>query len=112
MKQRSRKIKGKRLQNFVRDKILKTFPYLKKKDVVCVENGIQGPDIILSKIGLKFCPFQFEIKNQEKLKGIHQWYDQANKKISKELSPVVVMKMNGSDPLVVIDFKTFLELIK
>ena len=112
MKQRSRKIKGKRLQNYVRDKILRTFPHLKKKDVVCVENGIQGPDIILSKVGMKLCPFQFEIKNQEKLKGIYGWYSQANKKIPKGLSPVVVMKMNGSDPLVVIDFKTFLELIK
>ena len=32
MKQKSRKAKGRRLQNFVRDKILKTFPHLKIKD--------------------------------------------------------------------------------
>ena len=112
MKQRSIKIKGKRLQNFVREKILKNFPHLKKKDVVCVENGIQGPDIILSKVGMKLCPFQFEVKNQEKLKGIYQWYRQANKNIPKGLTPVVVCKRNAQDPLVIIDLKTFLELIK
>ena len=38
MKQKSRKAKGRRLQNYVRDKILKTFRHLKTKDVVCVEN--------------------------------------------------------------------------
>ena len=112
MKQRSRKIKGKRLQNFVRDKILKAFPHLKKKDVVCVENGLPGPDLLLSKVGKKLCPFQFEIKNQEKMKTVYDWKRQAGKNIPKGLSPVVVMKMNSREPLVVIDFKTFLELIK
>ena len=33
MKQKSRKAKGRRLQNFVRDRILKAFPHLKPKDV-------------------------------------------------------------------------------
>ena len=51
MKQKSRKAKGRRLQNFVRDKILKNFPHLRTKDVQCVENYAPGPDIILSKVG-------------------------------------------------------------
>ena len=70
MKQKSRKAKGRRLQNFVRDKILKTFPHLKAKDVQCVENYAPGPDIILSKVARKLCPYQWEIKNQEKMKSL------------------------------------------
>ena len=42
MKQKSRKAKGRRLQNFVRDKILKNFPHLRAKDVQCVENYAPG----------------------------------------------------------------------
>jgi len=111
MKQKSRKAKGRRLQNYVRDRILKTFPHLKTKDVQCVENYAPGPDIILSKVALKLCPYQWEIKNQEKMKTIYDFYKQASKNCLKS-EPVVVMKMNTRDPLVVIDFDHFLELIK
>ena len=111
MKQKSRKAKGRRLQNFVRDKILKNFPHLKSKDVQCVENYAPGPDIILSKVGLKLVPYQFEIKNQEKMKTVYDFYKQASKNCGKS-EPVVVMKMNTREPLVVIDFEHFLELIK
>ena len=111
MKQKSRKAKGRRLQNFVRDKILKNFPHLRAKDVQCVENYAPGPDIILSKVGRKLVPYQFEIKNQQKMKTVYDFYSQASKN-SRKLEPVVVMKMNSRDPLVVIDFEHFLELIK
>ena len=111
MKQKSRKAKGRRLQNFVRDRILKAFPHLKPKDVKCVENYAPGPDIILSKVARKLCPYQWEIKNQEKMKTIYDFYKQASKNCRKS-EPVVVMKMNTRDPLVVIDFDHFLELIK
>jgi len=111
MKQKSRKAKGRRLQNYVRDKILKTFRHLKTKDVVCVENYAPGPDIILSKVARKLCPYQWEIKNQQKMKTIYDWFKQANKKIPKKLTGVLVMKMNTREPLVVIDFEHFLELI-
>ena len=111
MKQKSRKAKGRRLQNFVRDRILKAFPHLKPKDVKCVENYAPGPDIILSKVARKLCPYQWEIKNQEKMKTIYDFYKQASKNCRKS-EPVVVMKMNTRDPLVVINFEHFLELIK
>ncbi len=111
MKQKSRKAKGRRLQNFVRDKILKNFPHLRPKDVKCVENYAPGPDIILSKVARKLCPYQWEVKNQEKMKTIYDFYKQASKN-ARKLEPVVVMKMNTREPLVVIDFEHFLELIK
>jgi hypothetical protein len=111
MNQKSRKAKGRRLQNFTRDRILKAFPHLKPSDVQCVESYAPGPDIILSKVARKLCPYQWEIKNQEKMKTIYDFYKQASKN-ARKLEPVVVMKMNTRDPLVIIDFEHFLELIK
>ena len=111
MKQRSRKIKGRRLTNFVRDRILKSFPHLKARDVVCVESGHPGPDLILSKEAKALCPFQWEMKNQQKMKTNYTWLKQASKGAGS-LTPVVVCKQNTKDPLVIIEFKEFLNLIK
>ncbi len=110
MKQRSKRAKATRLQNFVRYKLLKAFPHLKKRDVACVKNYLPGPDIILSKTGKKLIPYQFEIKSQEKMKTIYQWHKQSSKGAGK-LTPVVVCKMNTRDPLVVLEFKHFVDLI-
>ena len=52
-KRRKRYLKGRRLQNYVRDKLLKTFPHLRKRDVSVALAGQQGPDIILSRTGKK-----------------------------------------------------------
>ena len=111
MKQRSRKIKGRRLTNYVRDRILKAFPHLKRKDVLCTENGLPGPDLVMSKVAKQLCPWQFEMKNQEKLKGMYQWYKQASKGVGR-LAPVVVCKRNTQDPIVIISFDDFIDLIK
>jgi hypothetical protein len=93
MKQMSRKRKSALLQNLVRDKILKTFPHLKKKDVTTASNGQTGPDIILSRVGKKLVGCQFEVKNQQKMKTIYDWYKQASKG-HHNLTPVVICKMN------------------
>ena len=78
---------------------------------MCVENFAPGPDIILSKTARKLCPYSWEIKNQEKMKTIYDFYNQAYKN-SDKLEPVLVMKMITREPLVVIDFEHFIELIQ
>ena len=45
------------------------------------------------------------------MKTIYDFYAQSLKNSGK-LEPVLVMKMNTRDPLVVIDFEHFIELIK
>ena len=50
MKTRSRKIKSKRLSNYVRKKILKAFPHLKQKDVMLPKDGQTGPDLFCLKM--------------------------------------------------------------
>lgn len=106
-----RRRKGKKLQNYVQSLIRKTFPHLKKKDVDVAGDGISGPDILLSTVAKKLCPYLFETKNQNKMKTIYDFYNQASKNAGT-LEPVVVMKMNAREPLVVLDVKHFFKLIK
>ena len=111
MLNKSRRAKSSRLQNLVRDKLLKAFkPHLGKKDVQTPPNGINGPDIILSRIAKKLCPYNFEVKNRNQMKGVYDWYKQSGK--NTKLEPVVVMKMNTRKPLAVIDLDAFIDLIK
>jgi len=103
-------IKGRKLQNLVRNKLLKTFPHLKENDIDVAKTGQNGPDILLSRIAKRLIPYQFETKSQQRMKTIYTWHKQASKKTN--LDGVVVMKSNGQDPLVVINFDLFLDLIK
>jgi hypothetical protein len=95
----------------VKDKILKAFPHLKKKDVVTASTGQNGPDIVLSKVARKLVGVNFECKNQNKMKTIYDWYKQSSKGANK-LMPCVAMKMNTREPLVVISLDDFMDLIK
>jgi len=110
MRNSSRKAKSTKLQNLVRAKIFKAFPHLKKRDVDTAKEGQSGPDIILSRIGAKLCPYNFEVKSQNRMKTIYDFYKQASKKT--RLEPVVVMKMNSREPLVVLDLDHFFTLIR
>ena len=112
MKQSSRRAKASLLQNLVRDKILKNFPHLKKKDVTTAMNGQIGPDIILSKVARKLVGVNFECKNKQVLKTIHDWYRQSKRHSKNKLMSAVVIKMNSRPPLVVIDLDDFFSLIK
>ena len=107
----SKKRKSALLQNLVRDKILKNFPHLKKKDVITASNGSNGPDIVLSKTARKLVGVNLECKNQNKMKTVYDWYKQSDKGSGK-LTPAVVMKMTTRQPLVVIDLDDFFDLIK
>ncbi len=107
----SNKRKSSLLQNLVRDKILKSFPHLKKEDVTTASTGQNGSDIRLSKVARKLVGVNFECKNQNKMKTVYDWYKQSSK-VSNKLMPCVVMKMNTRQPLVVIDLDDFMDLIK
>ena len=108
---RSRKAKGRRLQNWVRDVLLSTFPNLKKdEDVCCAIMGESGVDVKLSRFAQGLFPFSIECKNKETWKGLYDAYDQAIS--NANLEPVVVLKMNKRKPLIVLDFNKFVSIIK
>jgi len=109
---RSRKNKGKRLQNFVRDNLLELFESLEPDDIVSAIMGDTGKDIKLSPAARKLIPYSIEAKNVESL-NIWKAIDQclANTDLEKEL-PAVVFSKNNREVWAAIPFEHFIELIK
>jgi len=110
MKSRSCKNKGVRLQNFVKNAILNTFPVLHDDDVKTAIMGESGEDIHLSPAARLRFPFSVECKNVERL-NVWEAFAQASKN-SGAYVPILVMKKNLRDPLVVIPLDEFMLLTK
>jgi hypothetical protein len=110
MKPSSGKAKGRRLQDKVcEDLNRKLAPYVRPGDIRPAIMGESGCDIKLSPAGREAFPFSVECKNVERL-NVWQAYDQA-KGNSDGFVPLLVIKKNRRDPLVVLDWSTFLELV-
>lgn len=104
----SRKAKGRKLQQWVRDKLRELLPKLDPDDIESRGMGQAGADIILSPAAFKLFPYAIEAKNWESLKGIYAIYEQAVGHNKGE--PLVVIKSNRKKPLVIVDAEHFLEL--
>ena len=109
MKTQSAKAKGRKLQQWVRDLILESFP-LESDDVRSTSMGAGGEDVLLSPAARKYFPFSIECKNVEKL-NVWQAYEQAEANCGDN-EPLLVMKKNRKDPLVVMDAEKFMEIMK
>jgi hypothetical protein len=105
----SAKAKGRRLQQYVRDEILKYFPSLGKDDVRSTAMGQGGEDVQLSTAARKLVPFQIECKNKARSQ-VHTYYEQAQEHGDHE--PLVVVKQDGKLALAVVSFERLMELIK
>ena len=105
---RSRKAKGRRLQNWVRDSLRGLFLTLTDDDVRVAIMGETGSDIKLSKTAKKLFPYDIECKNTEGWKKVYDAYDQADG--HGEDQPLVFIKMNRRNPLVLVDAKHFMRL--
>ncbi len=106
----SAKGKGRKLQQFVRDKILEYFPELKPDDVISTSMGNQGEDVTLSPRARELLPISIECKNRKAF-AIYKDYLQSEHNC-KGFEPVLVIKQNRSEPLAVIDLEYLLDLIK
>ena len=109
MNTRSKKNKGKRLQNIVREKLIQNYN-VNENDVVSTTMGVAGADIQIYGKAREKIPFSIECKNQEKLniwQAIAQSESNSNGKI-----PIVVFKRNRSKIYAVIDLDNFLKIIK
>ena len=107
----SRKSKGRRLQNKIRDLLLEHYSdKLEKDDIRCAIMGESGEDLKLSPAARKLIPYSFECKNQEKL-NIWDSLEQAEKN-SDDYGPVLIFKRNRSKIYVVLEISEFLELLK
>ena len=109
MKTSSKKGKGRRLQNFVRDKLYDNFPSLRIGDIKSAVMGESGEDIKLSPAAKDLINFSFECKNQERL-NVWESLIQAETN-SKDRIPVLVFKRNRSKTYIAFEFEEFLTLI-
>jgi len=106
MNPRSAKNKGKRLQNWVRDKILHYSPSLEQDDVKSTTMGERGEDVQLSPAARKQWPISVECKSRASY-AFYKDYDQAVINCPKNCEPVLVAKANHRQPVVIIDAEWF-----
>lgn len=112
MKTSSAKGKGRRLQQLVRDKILKKFPHLEvETDVRSAIMGETGEDIKLSKKARKVFPYSVECKSLAKV-AAYSFYDQAVANTPRGAKPLVVFKANRRKPMAMVDLDHFMQLIR
>jgi len=110
MNNKSRKAKGRLLQNLVRDKVQKLFPSLGKDDIRCALMSENGADIkLISLMARKLIPYDIECKNRQEYKTIYNHYKHA--KSHGNLEPLLCLKMNREKTLAVIDLDHFFELL-
>jgi hypothetical protein len=103
----SAKAKGRRLQQWVRDKLIEMLD-VHPEDIESRSMGAGGEDLIMARAArLKF-PHSIECKNVEKL-NIWDAYEQASANCG-DYEPIVFMKKNGKKPLVVVDAEYYIQL--
>ena len=111
MKTASKKGKGRRLQNHVRDELLNSFfnTGLEEDDIKTAIMGESGEDIKLSPAARRVIPYSFECKNQERLNiwsSLKQAEDNSNGR-----TPVLIFKRNRSEVYATIKLEEFIKLI-
>ena len=94
MKTASAKAKGRKLQQYVRDEIYRTWPHLSEGDVDSTSMGASGVDVLLSPAAREACPVSFECKATRATPSIAQ-VKQATANKYKDTIPVVAWKPHG-----------------
>lgn len=109
MKPRSAKAKGRKLQQWTRDKLLEIFPQLQPDDVRSTTMGDGGEDVQLSPAARALVPYQIECKNKASI-AVYSWLDQCA--VHGKYEPILVIKQDYKEPLVVVDAVSFFKLLK
>lgn len=111
----SAKAKGRKLQQWVRDRILHYNPSLESDDVKSTSMGAGGEDVQLSPAARKQYPVSIECKSRASF-AFYKDYDQAVTNAPDKAEPVLVAKANHRDPVVIVDadwfFKNFPKRIR
>lgn len=71
--------------------------------------GASGVDVLLSEGALAVFPYSVECKNRARI-AVYADYEQAKSNSEPNTFPVLVIKQNHSEPLVVVDLEHFMEL--
>ena len=106
----SRKAKGRRLQQEVRDLILETYKdVLEPDDVRSTSMGASGEDLLLSPAARKLFPFSVECKNQERL-NIWDSLSQAEENAGPHI-PLLVFKRNRSKTYISMEINDLIKIL-
>lgn len=105
----SAKGKGRRLQQWVRDKLLAHFDkQWQPDDCKSTSMGAQGEDVQLSPHARATFPYSIECKSLKAI-AVYKFYEQAQANSGK-YEPLVIVKMNGKKPLAIVDAERFISL--
>ena len=107
MRTQSKKAKGRRLQQWVRDILIEKLE-VHPEDIESRSMGAGGEDLIMARAARESFPYSIECKNQEKI-NIWEAYKQAEDN-SKDYEPVVVLKRNNQKPLILVDAEYFVNI--
>ena len=107
MRTQSKKAKGRRLQQWVRDLLIEKLE-VHPEDIESRSMGAGGEDLIMARAARESFPYSIECKNQEKI-NIWEAYKQAEDN-SKDYEPVVVLKRNNQKPLILVDAEYFVNI--
>lgn len=115
MKTSSAKDKGRKLQQHVRDALLEAFPTLEPDDVKSTSMGAQGEDVQLSPAARKLMPIAVETKARNSIAAC-RFFEQAQEHARAvkggKAQPVVVMKKDRKQPVVMVSLEFFVELLQ
>ena len=107
----SAKAKGRRLQQWVRDRLYSTFPKLEDGDIRSTSMGAGGEDLLFSPAARRNFPYSVECKNN-KINAIYKVMDQATSNCPKGATPLAIIKADQKKPLAVVDADHFFKLAK
>lgn len=111
MTPQSAKAKGRALQQWVRDLILRLGFNLTERDVKSTSMGAGGEDVLLSEAAVKQFPLSIECKNLAKFAG-YRHLEQAQSNCPKDCQPIAVIRANRKTPIVLVDAEYFFTLVK
>ncbi len=103
----SAKAKGRKLQQWFRNLLIEKLD-IHPEDIESRSMGASGEDLIMARAAREKFPYSIEAKNQESV-NIWKAYEQAEEN-SGDYEPIVVLKRNKSNPLVLIDADYFVRL--
>lgn len=109
MKTQSAKGKGRRLQQWVREMLIEILD-VHPEDLESRSMGAGGEDLIMARAARKKFPHSIECKNVERL-NVWDAYEQACANAG-DYEPIVVIKKNRKNPLVVVDAQYFIKLFE
>jgi hypothetical protein len=108
MKPQSAKAKGRKLQQWVRNKITELFG-LEPGDVESRSMGAGGEDVMLSPAARKKFPYQVECKSLASI-AVYKYLKQATG--HGKHTPLLIMRQNRSEPIVIMWAEDFFKLVE